>query len=78
MQITQDKENNNKKEKQKTNTMCFGHHYLQTKTNNVSKTRALLQTTGGKDEPNIVLYVEITTRNPKRRHIIGEHKKIKR
>ena len=36
--------------------MCVGHHYMymQTNTNNVNKTRALLQTTGGKDEPNIV------------------------
>jgi hypothetical protein len=58
--------------------MCVGHNYPQANTNNVSKTRALLQTTGGKDETNIVLYVEITTRNPKRRHIIGEHKKLKR
>jgi hypothetical protein len=31
------------------------HHYAQTCTNNVNKTCALLQTTGGKDEPNIVL-----------------------
>jgi hypothetical protein len=30
-------------------------HYTQTCTNNVNKTCALLQTTGGKDEPNIVL-----------------------
>ena len=29
-------------------------HYIQTYTKN-NKTRALLQTTGGKDEPNIVL-----------------------
>ena len=29
-------------------------HYTQTNTNNVNKTRALLQTTGGKDGPNIV------------------------
>ena len=36
------------------NTMCVGHHYLQANTNNVNKTRVLLQTTGGKDEPNIV------------------------
>ena len=28
---------------------------MQTNTNNVNKTRAPLQTTGGKDEPNIVL-----------------------
>ena len=30
------------------------HHYMQTNTNNVNKTWALLQTTRGKDEPNIV------------------------
>ena len=41
--------------KQKHNTICVGHHYTQTNTNNVNKTWALLQTTGGKDEPNIVL-----------------------
>jgi len=29
-------------------------HTKQTNTNNVNKTRATLQTTGGKDEPNIV------------------------
>ena len=34
--------------------MCVGHHYPQANTNNVNKTRALLQTTGGKDEANIV------------------------
>jgi hypothetical protein len=28
---------------------------MQTHTNNVNKTRDILQTTGGKDEPNIVL-----------------------
>ena len=32
-----------------------GHNYAQTNTNNVNTTCALLQTTGGKDEPNIVL-----------------------
>ena len=26
------------------NTMCVGHHYAQTNTNNVNKTRALLHT----------------------------------
>jgi hypothetical protein len=38
-----------RKQKQKHNTICvaIGHHYMQT--------WALLQTTGGKDEPNIVL-----------------------
>jgi hypothetical protein len=34
--------------------MCVGHHYPQANTNNINKTRALLQTTGGKDEANIV------------------------
>ena len=38
--------------KQKHNTICVGHHYAQTYTNNVNKTWALLQTTRGKDEPN--------------------------
>jgi hypothetical protein len=32
--------------------MYDGHHYTQTNTNNVNKTRALLKTTGGKDEQN--------------------------
>jgi len=38
----------------KHNTICVGHHYAHTNTNNENKTWALLQTTGGKDEPNIV------------------------
>jgi hypothetical protein len=42
------------KNKQKHNTMCVGNHYPQANTNNVNKTWALLQTTGGKDEPTIV------------------------
>ena len=37
------------------NTICVGHHYTQTNTNNVNKTWALLQTTGGTEELNIVL-----------------------
>ena len=41
-----------RKIKQKHNTRCVGHHYTQTNTLNVNKTSALLQTTGGKDEPN--------------------------
>ena len=41
-------------EKQNNNTMCVGQYYPQTNTNNVFKRRALLQTIGGKDEPNIV------------------------
>ena len=43
-----------RKTKQKHNTIYVGYHYAQTHTNNVNKTWALLQTTGGKDEPNIV------------------------
>jgi hypothetical protein len=37
---------------QKHNTIYIGHHYMLANTNNVYKTRALLQTTGGKDEPS--------------------------
>ena len=33
---------------------------------------------GGKERTNHRLYAEITTRNAKRRHIIGEHKTLKR
>jgi len=47
---TQDKE----KQDTKHNTICVGHHYTQPNTNNVHKTRLLLQTTGSKDEPNIL------------------------
>jgi len=36
------------------NTICAGHHYTQSTTTNTSKTCALLQTTRGKDEPNVV------------------------
>ena len=41
-----------RKTKQKHNTICVGHHYMQTNTNNVNKTCSLLQTTGGKDKLN--------------------------
>ena len=34
--------------------MCVEHQNAQTNTNNVNKTWSLPQTTGGKDEPNIV------------------------
>ena len=40
--------------KQKHNTIYVGHYYSQANTNNVSQTWALLQPTGGKDEPKIV------------------------
>ena len=43
------------KTKQNHNTIWVEHHYAQTNTNNVNKTCALLQTNGGKDEPNIVV-----------------------
>ena len=39
---------------EKHNTICVKHHYTQTTTNNINKTWALLQSTEGKDEPNIV------------------------
>ena len=39
----------------KHNTICVGHHYTQTNTNNVNKTCALLQTTGGKNV--IILFI---------------------
>ena len=42
-----------RKTNQKHNTICGGRHYTQTNINNVNKTRGRLQTTGGKDEPNI-------------------------
>ena len=43
-----------RKTKRKHNAICVGHHYAQANTNKVNKTRAFLQTTGGKDEPTIV------------------------
>ena len=43
-----------RKTNQEHKTICVGHHYAQTYTHNVNKTGAPLQTTGGKDEPNIV------------------------
>ena len=45
--------------KQKHNTICVGHHYTQINTNNVNKTWALIQTTGGEDEPNIVYWYTV-------------------
>ena len=40
--------------KQKNNTLCVGHHNMQANTTNVDKTRAILQTTGGEEETNII------------------------
>jgi hypothetical protein len=39
--------------------MCAGHHYPQANTNNVNKTCALLQTTGGKERTNHRLYEDL-------------------
>ena len=47
---TQDDDKQNKKH----NTIGVGHHSTQANTNNINKTWAFLQTTGGKDETNIV------------------------
>ena len=47
-----------RKTKQKHKSIYIGHHYPQTNTNNVNKTRALIQTTGGKVEPNIFFYID--------------------
>ena len=43
-----------KKNLKKHSTICVGHLYMQANTNNVNKTRALPQTTGGKDKLNVV------------------------
>ena len=45
-----------KTNKKSYNIICNENHYAQAYTNKVNMTRALLQTTGGKDQPNIVLY----------------------
>ena len=59
------------KVKQKHNTICVGHHDTQTNTKQINKTCALLQTTGGKDESNIVfmrkIVMDITTWNSERK-----------
>jgi hypothetical protein len=59
--------------------ICVGHHYAQINTNDVRKTWALLQTTGGNDERTSCLcgnrngYQNTELRTQK--HIIGQHKK---
>ena len=47
--------------KQKHNTLCVGNHYTQINTNNLNKTWALLQTTGGKRRTKYCFYAEIVT-----------------
>ena len=49
---TQDTQDQDKKHKH--NAICVGHHYMQINGNNVNKTWALLQTTGDRDELNIM------------------------
>jgi hypothetical protein len=49
-----DNKHKTKQNRTKHNTICYGHHYAQLSTNNASKTWALLQTTGGKEERNII------------------------
>ena len=55
-----------RKTKPKDNTIWVGHHYAQTNVNSVNEKLALLQTTGGKDEPNIVFawWFGIIWKNP--------------
>jgi len=66
--------------KQKRNTICVGHHLTQTKTNNVNKTCALLQTTGGKDKPvpNGNRNRHHNTEPRSQRHTTGQHRKNKK
>ena len=49
------------KRKKNHNTICVGHYYRQANTNNVNKTMSFLQTTGGKDEQNIVFIEKLNT-----------------
>jgi hypothetical protein len=49
--------------KHKHNTICVGHQYTQTNTNNVNKTCTLLQTTGGKVRTEHRFYAEIVARH---------------
>ena len=42
------------KQNKKHSTINVGHHGAQANANNINKTWTLLQTTGGKNEPNIV------------------------
>jgi hypothetical protein len=51
---TQDTRRRQTKQNNKNHITVFvGHHYTHKNTNNVNKTWAILQTTGGKDEHNI-------------------------
>ncbi len=61
--------------KEKHKTISVGNHYKQTNTNNVNKKRALLQTTGGKDEPNIVFMWKSQHETQNVKTIEQQHKK---
>ena len=52
---TQGTKDDEKQNKTQYNTICVGHRYAHTSRNNVNKTCAIIQTTGGKDELNIVI-----------------------
>jgi hypothetical protein len=53
-----------RKTKQKHKTICgVGHHYAQTNTNNVDNAWALLQTTGGKNEPYPLRHITLARIN---------------
>jgi hypothetical protein len=49
-------------------------HYTQTNTNNVNKTLALLQPTGGKDEQNIFLCEIVTDTTTRNSEVPKEHR----
>jgi hypothetical protein len=55
--------------KTKNNSVCVWYQYAQANTNDVNKTWALLQTTGGKDEQSfyVAIVTDITTRNSQRK-----------
>jgi hypothetical protein len=48
-------------DEEKHNTIYVRHHYMQTNTNNINTTWAILQTTGDKDEQNLDFNAEIIT-----------------
>jgi hypothetical protein len=52
----------------KHNTIFVGHHYAPSNTNNVNKAWALLQTTGGKVQANIVCVTPIVRRRNSERN----------
>jgi len=49
----------NTRRRQTKQTTCVGHHHTQTDINNANKTRALLQTTGSKEEPNTAFMLSL-------------------